>query len=108
MVFWNERVELGRVVVKEPKQKKWKALKPPIETPIGTSHSQIMVIPQWENSVPRFTRQAGHGDLDVWLEDIESACDSDRTSLTLRERHISGPTSERMFVRSSPARGGGR
>ena len=44
-----------------------------VAAPVSSSQQQIMVIPQWEKSVRRFTGQSGHNDLVVWLEDIESA-----------------------------------
>ncbi|KAK3764526.1 hypothetical protein RRG08_013910 [Elysia crispata] len=45
-----------------------------------TSHSQIVVIPQMEQSVRRFTGQAVHQDLERFLEDLEAASTSQLTS----------------------------
>ena len=37
------------------------------------SPSQILVIPELEKTIRKFTGQAGHHDLEVWLEDVDSA-----------------------------------
>ena len=52
-----------------------------------TSHSQIVVIPQMERSVRRFTGQAVHQDLERFLEDLEAASTSQLTSSSSPKFH---------------------